>query len=300
MRVSLSRGVGTGQLSCRSAAPFPKQGAWEPCSPHGREPVVEWPGVPAGRRTERAEQHPLKATWAPAWVFARAARMCHLSFQVGAGCLWTGLVNRKGSRRPGRQGALPCVSQCLPASPQAPSPSATQGQPGLCKPCLELGGSSGPWVLRAAVLGFPPDRHRPRLDSARSLLSPWALQAPALGGTSPSTRRGRWLFPQRLPGSAAEGRAPDPHRDQRSRPLGGTSWVARCNRTIPATFSAAHVKPADLRLPNVQIGRPQGALPVSNVDERRRGPRGGVGVGDSRGVALAAREGRAGVRLAEL
>lgn len=182
MRVSLSRGVGTGQLSCRSSAPFPKQGAWELCSPHGREPAVEWPRVPVGRRTERAEQHPLKATWAPAWLFARASRMCHLSLRVGAGCLWTGLVNRKGSSRLGRQGALPCepVPSCQHTG------SITICRPGAARTLQALPGVGGQlWTVgtKSSCAGFSPRQTQAStLLSARSLLSPWALQAPALGG----------------------------------------------------------------------------------------------------------------------
>lgn len=213
-----------------------------------------------------------------------------------------GTCQQEGQLQAGKAGGSPL---CEPVLSCQPTGSITICRPGAARTLQALpvvGGQLWTVGTKSSCAGFSPRQTQASaLLPARSLLSPWALQAPALGGTSPSTRRGRWLFPQKLPGLAAEGRAPGPHRDQRSRPLEGTSWVARCNRTIPATFSAAHVKPADLRLPNVQIGRPQGALPVSNVDKRRRGPRGGVGVrGDSRGVALAAREGRAGVRLAEL
>lgn len=112
---------------------------------------------------------------------------------------------QEGSHRLGRQGALPCVSQCLPASPQAPSPSAAQGRPGLSKPCLELGGSSGLWVLRAAVLGSPPDRHRPRLYSlpgASSPLGPFRLLLLGglllpQGGDAGSSLRGCRGWPRR-------------------------------------------------------------------------------------------------------
>lgn len=64
-------------------------------------------------------------------------------------------VSGRGSSRSGRQVTLPSMGQCLPASPQRPTPPATQGWPGLSKPCLELGGSSCPWVVRTAMLRSP-------------------------------------------------------------------------------------------------------------------------------------------------
>lgn len=47
-------------MSCQSAAPFPKQAAWELGSPGGKEPRAEWPGVPVASGQEELSSTPLR------------------------------------------------------------------------------------------------------------------------------------------------------------------------------------------------------------------------------------------------
>lgn len=244
--------------------------------------------------TGEAEQHPLKATWAPAWLSGQPAS----GLDVRGG--------RRGSTRPGRQGPLPRGGQHLPVSLQDPPPPAA-GLAGSLQARPGAGGAALDHGDRAAVPGSgvpPPARRRPQL-----YFLPGAPSRPRSHGDFPSYKAGRLALPSDDAGlggcgaTAATGlipkaqlrkRAPGPQRRVlQTAPHGwdpgpaGPSWPP----------SLQPVKPADFRRVNMQAG-PGGSACEPSGGGRHRRPE-GQGQGESGGHVPGC-PGRAGLELSWL
>lgn len=87
-----------------------------------------------GLWTGRAKQQPLKGTRA-CTDFSK----CPLKPPVRGGLLLDMIYEQEEWLWAGKAGGTFMYGQCLPASPQKSIPPAAQRQPGLSKPCLELG-----------------------------------------------------------------------------------------------------------------------------------------------------------------